>query len=597
MEKLPLRGEIDDKYKWRLEDIYTSDELWEKDFILINDKYSEISKFKGHLKENGENILKLFTFENEISQVLEKLFVYARMRRDEDSNVSRYQGMSGKVESLITNVMTVSSYVTPELLSIDEEVLRNFVTNTLGLDLYKFKIEEMLRVKKHILSEKEERIMAMSSDATQTGSDVFNMFNNADLRFPAIKDENGDKVELTKGRYSVFMESKNSKVRKDAFNAMYKTYGKFKNTITACLVGNIKSDKFNAEARNFESSLEDSLSSDNVPVAVYDNLINTVSKNLDKMEKYMEIRKHKLNMLRINMYDLYVPIVDVTDKKYSYEEAQKIILEALKPLGKDYVEKLQEAFNNGWIDVFENQGKKSGAYSWGCFLSHPYILLNWQGTINDIFTLAHELGHAMHSYYSNSNQPYVYADYKIFVAEVASTVNENLLFEYLIRNTTDIKEKAYLINHYLEEFRTTVFRQVMFAEFEKITHKMLGDGEALTCEAMCDIYYRLNKKYFRKHVNINKDIAYEWMRIPHFYTSFYVYKYATGFSSAVAISRNILEGKEYALDNYFTFLKCGGSNYPMDILKIAGVDLNTSKSIDDAMLVFEENLTRFKELA
>jgi oligoendopeptidase F len=421
------------------------------------------------------------------------------------------------------------------------------------------------------------------------------MFNDADIKFGFIKDEDGNEVEVTKGRYSKFMESQDRRVRKDAFHALYSSYGAMKNTLASALNNELKVDKFYATVRKYDSSLSSSLDGDNVPTAVYDNLIATVDKGLPVLHRYLELRKRTLKLDELHMYDLYVPIVNEPKKNIPYENAVKTVIDALSPLGEKYMHDLKKGFESGWVDVYENQGKTSGAYSWGSHLTHPYVLLNYQGTINDVFTLAHEMGHSMHSYYTNLKQPYIYSEYKIFVAEVASTVNEALLNNYMLENASDKREKAYLLNHYLEEFRGTLFRQTMFAEFEKITHGMLQNGQALTADEFCSIYRKLNEKYFMPEVVIDKEIDLEWARIPHFYRSFYVYKYATGISAAVSLSQQILKDGAPAVERYLNFLGSGSSDYPLELLKAAGVDLTEPKPIEDAIKVFESILDELEK--
>lgn len=593
---LPKRDEIDNKYKWKLEDMYSSTESWEKDFKAIKQYIQQISKFRGTLSENPETLLECLKISNEMMSLNDLVFVYARMKRDEDNGNPEYQALADKASTLSTEVYASVSFIVPEITSIPKEKLEDFINQCDGLKIYRQFFNEILRQKEHILSDKEEELLALSSEIAGSARDIFTMFNNADLKFPFIKDENGEEVELTKGRYTKFLESKDRRVRKDAFSALYDTYGKFRNTLASSLTGSIKASKFYSTASKYNSSLEASLDADNISLEVYDNLIDTINKNLPLLHRYLKLRKKALKLDELHMYDLYVPIVEEQKKNIPYEEALKMVEQGLAPMGEEYIGLLREGFNSGWIDVYENQGKTSGAYSWGAYKSHPYVLLNYQGTINDVFTIAHEMGHALHSYYTNKTQPYVYSEYKIFVAEVASTVNEALLMEYLLKNTSNNAEKAYLLNHYLEQFRGTIFRQVMFAEFEKKTHAMLQEGEALTADIFSKVYLDLNKKYFEAEVNVDDAIKMEWARIPHFYTSFYVYKYATGFSSAVAISDMILKEGQLAVDRYKEFLKGGSSNYPLDLLKKAGVDLYTPKPVQDALNVFEKILNELEAL-
>jgi len=595
-KSLPKREDIDNKYKWKLEDIYSCTDQWEKDFGTVKEYISKITEFKGTLGKSSKKLLECLNLYSELMSLCDKVFVYAKMKKDEDNSISLYQAFADRASVLATEAYAAASYITPEIISIPEDTLSAFIAEEDGLKLYQQFFNEILRQKEHILSEKEEELLALSSEMSGSPREIFTMLNNADIKFPYILDENGEKVELTKGRYIKFLESKDRRVRKDAFHALYSTYDKFKNTLAATLTGSIKASKFYAQAGKYNSSLEASLDSDNITVDVYDNLIETINKNLPLLHRYLRLRKKALNLDDLHMYDLYVPIVEESQKNIPYEDAKKLVEEGLRPLGDEYLGILREGFNNGWIDVYENEGKTSGAYSWGAYKTHPYVLLNYQGMINDVFTLAHEMGHAIHSYYTNKTQPYIYSEYKIFVAEVASTVNESLLMKHLLEKTGDHKEKAYLLNHYLEEFRGTIFRQVMFAEFEKIIHTKYKDGEALTTQTLNDIYLELNRKYFGSEVNVDKEIAIEWARIPHFYSSFYVYKYATGFSSATAISNMILTEGKPAVDRYIKFLKGGGSDYPLELLKIAGVDLSTPKPVQDALNVFEEVLCELESL-
>ncbi len=556
----------------------------------------EVVKFKGHLGDSAENLLRCLHLQDEMMSVHDKVFVYARMRRDEDNNNPLYQELTEKALSLNTEVNAALSFVTPEITAIPDDRLNGFLADNQDLALYKIFLDELLRQKKHILSEREEEILALSAEIARNPRDVFTMYNNADVKFPFIPDEDGNEVELTKGRYIGFLESPNRSVREVAYEALYKTYGKMKNTLAATLTGNIKKNRFYSIVRKYPSSLEASLDQDNVPVKVYDNLIDTITVNLHLLHRYLKIRKKALKLDELHMYDIYCPIAAESRRKFTWQEALDLVRNGLKPLGGQYIEDLSRGLTEGWIDVYESEGKTSGAYSWGAYLTHPFVLMNYQGTMNDVFTLAHEMGHAMHSYYTNRTQPYIYSDYKIFVAEVASTVNESILMHHLLERTEKKEEKAYLLNHYLEEFRGTMFRQVMFAEFEKITHSKAERGESLTTRDLCSIYRDLNGKYFGNEVVLDDYIEMEWARIPHFYTSFYVYKYATGFSSAVSITSQILREGDPAVQRYLSFLRSGSSDYPLELLKKAGVDLTTPKPVQDAMNVFKNALDEFEAL-
>jgi oligoendopeptidase F len=594
--RLPKRDEIEEKYKWKLEDIYQSDEAWEADFKEVRVYNSEIEKYKGTLAQSSQRLLECLRFCDKMLSLNDKLFIYARMRRDEDNANPKYQALTDRAMAMNTEAYAAVSFIVPEIISIDEDVLHGFIEGNGELQLYKQYFAEILRQKKHILSEREEQLLALSSEIANAPSDIFTMFNNADIKFPFIKDEEGNVVELTKGRYIKFLESKDRKVREDAFHALYDTYSKMKNTLASSLNNNIKKNRFYATVRKYDSSLHSSLDSDNILTEVYDNLIGTVNNNLPLLHRYLKLRKRVMKLEDLHMYDLYVPMVEDPVKNIPYEEALQMVYRGLNPLGKQYLSDLDHAFKSGWIDVYENEGKTSGAYSWGTHLTHPYVLLNYQGTINDVFTIAHEMGHALHSYYTNKTQPYIYSEYRIFVAEVASTVNESLLIKYMLENTKDKKEKAYLLNHNLEEFRGTLFRQTMFAEYEKAVHEKIEAGEALTAQDFCSIYRGLNEKYFGNEVIVDKDIDMEWSRIPHFYSSFYVYKYATGISAASSLSQQILNEGGSAVERYLGFLGSGGSDYPLNLLKKAGVDLSQPKPIEDAMKVFEGILDELEKL-
>lgn len=594
-KKLPGRDEVDPAYKWRLEDIYKSDSEWEADFKKVREMSGRMAEFKGALAESPGKFLGCMRLYEELLSLNDRVFVYARMRRDEDNGNAVYQALTDRAMALATEVYAQVSFIVPEIISIDEGLLKAYVQDK-ELAVYKYFIDECLRQKKHVLSEREEELLALSSEMAQAPADIFTMFNNADIKFPHIKDEDGEEIELTKGRYIKFLESNNRRVRKDAFEALYSSYESQKNTLAASLTGNVKKNRFYSSVRNYASSLEASLDSDDISVNVYVGLIEAVSKSLPLLQRYLKLRKRALKLDELHMYDLYVPMVDTPEKNIAYQDALGMVKSGLVPMGEEYLGHLENAFQSGWIDVYENQGKTSGAYSWGAYLTHPYVLLNYQGTVNDVFTIAHEMGHALHSFYTNKTQPFIYSEYKIFVAEVASTVNESLLMEYLLKNTRDPVEKAYLLNHQLEEFRGTLFRQVMFAEFEKLIHARVESGEALTAQDLCEIYRGLNVKYYGSEVVVDPQIDMEWSRIPHFYTSFYVYKYATGLSAAASLSAQILSEGRPALERYTGFLKGGGSASPLELLKKAGVDLSTSGPVEDAMLVFKKSLDELEKL-
>lgn len=585
MDALLKRDEIDAKYKWRLEDIYASDDIWEEDFRKLKSMLPQIEGYRGKLS-SADGLYSALKLRDEISQLAERLFTYARMRRDEDNANGKYQALADRAMGLMVEVQSALAFIVPEILSVPADELYGYIQQEKGLELYRHYLDELIRQKAHVLSANEEQILAQAGEMAEAPDMIFTMINDADIKFPFIKDENGNDVELTKGRYIQFMESYDRRVRQNAFEALYDTYGRYRNTLAATLGSNVKKDIFFSRVRKYPSSLEASLDDDNVPVSVYNGLIDAIHRNMELMYRYVRLRKRMLGLDELHMYDLYVPLVPDLKVKMSYEDAVAKVLEGLHPLGDEYRSILEQGFEGSWIDVYENQGKTSGAYSWGCYGVHPYVLLNFQGTLDDIFTIAHEMGHALHTYYSHSSQPYIYAGYRIFVAEVASTLNEALLMDHMLKTTDDRNMKMYLINHYLEQFRGTVYRQTMFAEFERIIHEMAEAGQSLTPDRLCSIYHDLNVKYYGPDIVVDDRIDMEWARIPHFYSSFYVYKYATGFSAATALSQQILNEGKSAVERYINFLKSGGSDYPIELLKKAGVDMTTPEPVEQALAVF-----------
>lgn len=593
---LKKRSEVDPEYTWRLEDIYSDEALWEEDFKKVQGTFQELTQYQGRLGESAETLLSILRLSEQVERQVEKLFVYARMRRDEDNTRSHYQAMCDRVESLAVELASCTAFIIPEILSIPEESLKAFMDENSELQVYRHFMDELLRQRAHILSPDEEKLLAMVADVSLASGSIFSMLNNADIKFPTIRDEEGREIELTKGRFGTFMESHDRRVRQDAFEALYSSYGKVINTLGATLNASIKTDIFYARARQYPSAIEASLDQDNVPLAVYERLIESVHTHLPHMYRYMELRKRLLDLDELHMYDIYVPLVADYKVDIPYEKAKKMVLEALEPLGSEYLNQMNKGLEDGWIDVYENEGKTSGAFSWGTYDTKPYILMNYDNRLDDLFTLAHEMGHSMHSYYSNQQQPYVYSQYSIFVAEVASTVNESLLMDYLLKNSQDRQEKIYLLNHYLEEFRGTVYRQTMFAEFEKMVHEKVERGEALTPDKLNEMYVDLNRFYYGPNVIMDPQIAMEWARIPHFYSAFYVYKYATGFSSATAIKQHIINEGQPAVDRYFEFLGAGSSDYPIELLKRTGVDLTTPEPVEAALDYFGRLLDELEEL-
>ena len=596
-KNLKTRDQIDNKYKWNIEAMIPDESIIDGALEDIEKQAGEYAKaYGGRLTSDAATLLSAFKERDSIWRELEKIYVYARMRRDEDNSDSRYQAMSSKCNAVIAAVSAALAFFTPELLSASEDDVMGFVDKEPGLEEYRFAIKDTFRQKAHILSQPEENIMAQMSEVTGATNDIFTMLNNADMKFPEITDEDGDKVAVTHGNYITFMESHDRGVRKAAYEAMYDPYKSLINTIATCYNYNTKSDVINARIRKYESARAAALSGDNIPGEVYDNLVNVVNKNLPTMHRYVELRKEMLGLDKMYMYDMYVPLIQLPKKQVPYEEGLDIMRAGLSPLGQEYIDRMNEGISQGWIDVYENKGKTSGAYSFGSYDSYPYILLNYTDTLKDVFTIVHEMGHSMHSSYTRQYQPYIYGSHSIFTAEVASTVNESLLMRYLLDKETDLEMRRYLLNMHLEEFRTTLFRQTMFAEFEDMTHRAIESGQVLTADSMCQQYEELNAKYYGTAVEKDDTIKYEWARIPHFYNAFYVYKYATGYSAATAISNKILTDGEPARKAYIEFLKTGESDYPIQLLKIAGVDMSSPEPVEKAMETLNSLLDEFEKL-
>ncbi len=595
-KELKNREDIADEYKWNLNDIFVDDGEFESELEDVLKKVKNIEEYKKHFTESPQKLLNSLNEIIKIEEKISRIYSYAHMKYDQDTQDEKYQNYKNKAMMTYNKFSNSTSFMVPAIIKLGEEKLASFIEKEEGLEFYQHFFDNIMRQKEHYLSEEEEKILALAGEVTQSSETIFSMLNNADLEFPLIKDENNEEVRLTHGRYIDFLKNEDRRVRKDAFEGMHGEYENLENTFTAVLDSSVKGDIFYAKARKYESSLEASLDDDNISLDVYNNLIDTVSENLKPLHDYMALKKELLSLEELHIYDTYTPLIKDVDLKFDYEETKEIIKNAAAPLGEDYVAKVEQGFNSGWIDVYENKGKRSGAYSSGCYGVHPYILMNYTKDISNLFTLVHEMGHAMHSYYSNKHQPYLYADYKIFVAEVASTLNENLLVDYMLNNAESREEKLYLLNYFLEGFRGTVYRQTMFAEFEKTIHQQVESGESLTSQSMKNIYRKLNKKYFGEQLVIDDKLDYEWARIPHFYYNFYVYKYATGYSAATALAEKIeSEGKE-AADNYLDFLKAGGSDYPLNILKNAGVDMEKPDAIVNAVHKFGRYLDKLKKL-
>lgn len=587
------REEIPQKYKWNLGRIYPDEAKIEADMSKVRDLLQMVVGFKGHLNDK-ETLLKCLHTGDEMGIILGRLFAYAHMHLDEDHRVSRYQSLNDRVRALGVEVGENTSFVEPELIQMDPSVLEEYSKDD-RFEPYRRLFQEIQRSREYVLSDSEERILAAFGEVADAPSEIFSMLTNADIVFGTVKNEKGEEVEFSEGRAMSFFQSKDRRVRKDAYDTLYKTYRGLKNTLSQTLANNIKVNSVTARLRGYDSSIALSLFPDNVPVQVYDNLIDTVGDNLKYLHQYVAMKKKILGLDEMHVWDLYVPLVEEYDKEIKYEEAVETVKKGLSKLGDKYIADLSQGLDSNWVDVYENQGKRSGAYSSGSYDTMPYILMNYNNRISDLFTLAHELGHSMHSFYSNRKQPFRNAGYSIFVAEVASTSNETLLLNYLLNNASGRDEKLYLLNYDLEGYRGTVFRQVMFAEFERIIHRKIDNGEALTPDVLCEEYYELNKKYYGPDLVLDDNIALEWSRIPHFYYNFYVYKYAIGFSAAKSLTKPIIEGDQEAVGRYLSFLERGGSDYPLELLKKAGVDMSSREPVEKCMESFKESLDLFAQ--
>lgn len=580
---------------WALEDLFASDEQWEKAVEEFPEKMRHFSGFAGHLGEDGETLLKAMQTLDDLNCAFERIYVYANQKYHQDTGNGKYQEMAARTARMSAQLEHAAAFVEPELLAVPSGRLETFFAEEAGLEAYRRKIGESLRMKAHILSEELERVLAMTGEMARTPENVFSMFQNADLKFGELTVD-GNKEVLTQGNYVRFLENEDRQVRKQAFRMFLGRYREFQNTLAAVYGGNLAGDIFSSRMRKYSSCLEMALDGGNIPTSVYTQLIGAVHDHLNLMYRYVRLRKRALKVEELHMYDVYVPLAKPTSQNIPFSEAKEIVKEGLAILGDDYVKLLEEGFSNRWIDVYENEGKRGGAYSWGAYGTHPYVLLNYQENLNNVFTLAHEMGHALHSYYSDHHQPYTYAGYRIFVAEVASTCNEALLIHHLLDKASGREEKAYLINYFLDQFKGTIYRQTMFAEFELLAHQKAERGEGITAQGLSEMYYTLNKKYFGEDMVSDPEIALEWARIPHFYTPFYVYQYATGFAAAIAISSRILSGEPGAVEDYKKFLSGGSSMDCIDLLKLAGVDMTSKEPVDRALEVFGEYLDKLEML-
>lgn len=595
VKKLRIRDEIPESDKWRIDKIYETPAKWNEELNKLKEEAPKLKDFEGKLG-NKEDLKAFLLLNEKLSRKLGKLYVYAHMRSHEDTSNPEMQSLVNKIDPYSAEFSSYTAYFVPEILSLKEGTIENFINEDKDLKQYKIYFEMILNEKPHILSKEVESVLASVSDCLGAPESIYSMLTNSDMTFGEIVDESGRKVELTEGNYISFIKSKDRKLREAAFKLLFGTYKKYENTLATSLTSSIKNFVFESKTRKYNSSLEASLKPNNIPVEVYYNALKTVDENMDALHRYVRIKKRLLNLEEIHMYDLYVPVIECKKEHLEYKDAISLVEEGLKPLGKEYLDIFNEGINEGWIDVYENKGKRSGAYSWGSYDTMPYVLLNYNYELNDASTLAHEMGHSIHSYYTRKTQPYIYGDYSLFCAEVASTTNEILLIHHLIEKETDKNKKLYLINQELEQIRTTVFRQLMFAEFELKTHEAIENGESLTSEVLCKMWKDINIKYFGEDMNVDEEISIEWARIPHFYSDFYVYQYATGYAAASSFANSILSKGEEAVEKYKGFLKAGGSMYPIDTLKMAGVDMTTSKPLKDTLDRFNELLDMLEEI-
>ncbi len=596
MQKVPQRHELPLQYTWNLETIYPDEALWERDFQAVKQQIPQLESLRGTLGNSPAQLLACLELRDETHKTTDQLMAYARMRRDQDNTNSHYQALADRAVTLATELSSASAFIAPEILSLPDERLRDFLAAEPRLQIYRHHLEELLRRRPHVRSAEIEMVLAQSMEMSRVPDNTYGMLTNADMKFPTVVDEEGNTIELSQSRYNQLRESRDRRVRREAFEAIHRTYHGYRNTLAASLSGSLRSDIFYARARNYPSALEAALGPNNIPTAVYYNLIQTVNRNLPSLHRYMALRKRLLGVEELHHYDLYVPMVPEVKLQIPYEEAVQRVLAALSPLGEDYLDALRSGISSRWIDVYENEGKTSGAYSDGSYTTPPFVLMNYQGTLTDVFTLAHELGHSMHSYFTRTTQPYVYGNYTIFLAEVASTLNEALLTDHLLKQTTDPRLRAFLVNQQIERFRTTLFRQTMFAEFELELHTRAEAGEALTPDLLSSLYRDLNATYYGPEVVPDEEIAIEWARIPHFYWAFYVYQYATGISAATALAHQILTEGDPAVQRYLRFLRSGSSNYSIELLREAGVDMTSPEPVQQALDSFDALIDQMEEL-
>lgn len=596
VKQLPKREELPENLTWDLTKIFSSDQEFDEKYLELSEKLKKSEKYKGTLAQGASQFLDAIEFVLSVYRQTEIIYVYAHLKNDQDTGNTEYQALYARASSLFSKVSEAVSWFEPEILQLSDERIWQYFKEEPKLEVYRHYIQQIVDNRAHVLSADQESLLAGAGEIFEASSDTFAVLNNADLVFPTIEGENGEKVQLSHGVYGQLLESTDRSVREAAFKGLYSVYEQFRNTFASTLSTHIKGHNFKAKVRNYSSAREASLSNNHIPESVYDTLVAVVNKHLPLLHRYMELRKRLLEVEKLHMYDLYTPVLGEAPITFTYEEAKEKALEALKPMGEEYMTIVEKAFSERWIDVVENKGKRSGAYSSGSYDTNPYILLNWHDTLDQLFTLVHEMGHSVHSYFTRSNQPYVYGDYSIFLAEIASTTNENILTEYLLETEKDPRVRAYVLNHYLDGFKGTVFRQTQFAEFEHFMHTEDEKGVPLTSEYLSDSYGKLNAKYYGPAVEEDPEIKFEWSRIPHFYYNYYVFQYSTGFSAASALAKRILSQEPDALENYLAYLKAGNSDYPVEVMKKAGVDMTQAAYIEDAMSMFEQRLNELEEL-
>lgn len=596
VKQLPKREELPENLIWDLTKIFSSDQEFDEKYLELSEELKQSEKHKGTLDQGASQFLNAIEFVLRVYRQTEVIYVYAHLKNDQDTGNTDYQALYARASSLFSKVSEAVSWFEPEILQLSDDQIWQYFKEEPKLEVYRHYIQQIVDNRAHVLSAEQESLLAGAGEIFDASSDTFAVLNNADLVFPTIEGENGEIVQLSHGVYGQLLESTDRRVREAAFKGLYSVYEQFRNTFASTLGTHIKGHNFKAKVRNYSSAREASLSNNHIPESVYDTLVDVVNKHLPLLHRYMELRKRLLEVEKLHMYDLYTPVLGEAPITFTYEEAKEKALEALKPMGEEYMAIVEKAFSERWIDVVENKGKRSGAYSSGSYDTNPYILLNWHDTLDQLFTLIHEMGHSVHSYFTRSNQPYVYGDYSIFLAEIASTTNENILTEYLLETEKDPRVRAYVLNHYLDGFKGTVFRQTQFAEFEHFMHTEDEKGVPLTSEYLSDSYGKLNAKYYGPAVEEDPEIKFEWSRIPHFYYNYYVFQYSTGFSAASALAKKILNQEPEALENYLAYLKAGNSDYPVEVMKKAGVDMTQAAYIEDAMSMFEQRLNELEEL-